>query len=354
MFVPPFCPHRDCSNHAHPRPRFCKRHGTYLARCRPHPVQRYRCRECRRSFSRQTFRADYRDHRPDLNPRLFALLASGVGLRQCSRLLGLSRRCTELKFRKLARHLRRLNLNLRKHLQGPARFHFDEFETFEGERNTRPLTVPMLIESESRYIVWAESAPIRPRGKRTPGRLRAIERAEKRHGPRRNLSERAIRRTLARGAALTREAPQVRFESDEKSNYPRLASEAFGAQRLSHRRVNSKVVRDTYNPLFPINHEEAMARDLMGRLRRESWLASKARRYLDLGLQVHMAFRNLVRKRFNRDEDERSPAQILGFLPRRLRTQEVLSWRQTWGRRSVHPLSRVGTSVEAWRVRAAT
>jgi hypothetical protein len=31
---------------------------------------------------------DYRDHRPDLNPKLFELLASGVGLRQSSRLLG--------------------------------------------------------------------------------------------------------------------------------------------------------------------------------------------------------------------------------------------------------------------------
>ena len=43
-------------------------------------------------------------------------------------------------------------------------------------------------------------------------------------------------------------------------------------------------------------------RDLMGRLRRESWLVSKKRRYLDLGLQVHMAYRNLVRKRFNHDD----------------------------------------------------
>lgn len=353
MFVPPFCPHRDCSNHTLPGPRFFRRHGTYLARCRPHPVQRFLCLACRRSFSRQTFRADYRDHRPDLNPTLFLMLASGVGLRHSSRLLGLSWRCTELKFRKLARHLRRLNLNLRQGLTDAARFHFDEFESFEGERNARPLTIPMLIESRSRYIVWAESAPIRPRGKMTPSRLQAIERAEKRHGRRRNLSEQAIRRTLARGAALTNGVTTVRFESDEKSSYPRLAKEAFGAGRLTHRRVNSKLVRDTRNPLFPINHEEAMARDLMGRLRRESWLVSKARRYLDLALQVHMAFRNLVRKRFNRDKDECSPAQILGFLPCRLSAQEVLSWRQIWGRRSVHPLSRSGTCVGSWSARAA-
>ena len=346
MFAPPFCPYRACPQNSHPSPGFFGRHGSYRARCRPHPVPRFRCRRCRRTFSRQTFRSDFHDRRPDLNTRLFSLLSSGVGLRQSSRLLGLSRRCTELKFRKLARHLRRLNLNLQRPLIGSRRFHFDEFETFEGERNTRPITVPMLIESESRYIVWAESAPIEPRGKMTARRRRAIARAEKRLGPRRNLSERAIRRTFARGAALVSGALHVLLESDEKSNYPRLAREAFGAERLIHERVSSKLVRDTFNPLFPINHEEALARDLMGRMRRESWLASKARRYLDLALQVHMAFRNLVRKRFNRDEDARSPAQRLGFLPRRLTPGEVLSWRQAWGRRSVHPLSRKGTSVE--------
>jgi hypothetical protein len=80
-----------------------------------------------------------------------------------------------------------------------------------------------------------------------------------------------------------------------------------------------------------------MARDLTGRLRRRSWLASKKRRYLDLGLQLHMAYRNLVRRRFN--DDKESAAELLGFAPRRITETEVLSWRQDWGRRSVHPLS---------------
>lgn len=351
MFHPPFCPYRSCVRHASPGPRFCIRHGTFHPRCRAHAVQRYRCLTCRRTFSRQTFRADFRDHRPDLNSRLFLQLASGLGLRQSARNLGLSLTCTILKFRKLARHLRRLNLNLRRPLEGSsARFHLDEFETYEGERNTRPLTVPMLIESESRYLLWSESATIRPRGKMTERRRLAMKRAEKRHGRRRDLSRQALRRTLRRGADLTGELAAIVLETDEKSSYPRLAREAFGSRRLRHRQTSSKLVRDTFNPLFPINHEEAMARDLMGRLRRESWLVSKRRRYLDLALQLHMAYRNLVRRRFN--DDEESPAQRLGFVPRRLRPEEVLSWGQVWGRRSVHPLSRWGASVERWLRRA--
>jgi len=352
MFHPPFCPYRSCARHSDPRPGFCIRHGTYSAQCRAHAVQRYRCRTCRRTFSRQTFRVDFRDHRPDLNSALFLELASGLGLRQSARNLKLSLSCTVLKFRKIARHLRRLNLTLRRPIQGSsARFHLDEFETYETERNTRPLTVPMLIESESRYILWSESATIRARGKMTEKRRQAIAKAEKRHGRRRDLSRRALARTMQRAVDLAPGLGTVVLETDEKTAYPKLARGAFGKKRLVHRQTSSKLVRNTLNPLFPINHEEALARDLMGRLRRESWLVSKKRRFLDLALQLHMAYRNLVRRRFN--YDEASPAQWLGFVPRRLTPEEVLSWRQVWGRRSVHPLSKSGASVGVWMARTA-
>ena len=102
----------------------------------------------------------------------------------------------------------------------------------------------------------------------------------------------------------------------------------------------------TWNPLFPINHTEAMARDLMGRLRRESWLVSKKRRWLDVALHVFIAYRNYVRRRVNHEPE--SPAEKLGFLPRRLSRGELLSWRQDGGRLSIHPLSRRQESIEEW------
>ncbi|MEM7309315.1 MAG: hypothetical protein AAF682_21705 [Planctomycetota bacterium] len=142
------------------------------------------------------------------------------------------------------------------------------------------------------------------------------------------------------------------MSSDEKLTYPRLAAEAFGESRLLHSRTNSKVPRATWNPLFPINHTEAMARDLMGRLRRESWLVSKKRRYLDLALQLFMAYRNYVRRRFNTDSE--SPAELLGVVPRRMTPGELLSWRQELGRRSIHPLAFRSESVESWRASRRT
>ena len=351
MFVPPCCPNPSCPNHLHPALHFFHRRGSYQPKCRPHPVPRFRCRHCRRGFSRQTFRADYRDHRPDLNARLFRYLASGLGLRQSARILGLSRHCTELKFRKLATHLRFLNLNLRRPLPCPVRLQLDELETFEGRRNTRPLTVPVLIEQDSRFVVWALSAPIRPRGRMTPARRKAIAREEARFGPRRDRSRAALRCVLARAGALVPRGSSVLLRTDEKLVYPELARRAFVGRALIHEQTNSRRARTKWNPLFPINHTEAMARDLMGRLRRESWLVSKLRRFLDLGLHVFAAYRNYVRRRFNRDR--KTPAQMLEIVDRRMTAQELFTWRQDWGRRSIHPLARNEESVTQWRPSAA-
>ena len=340
MFIPPRCPNRLCENHRRPVARFFRRRGSYQPKCRPRPVPRFQCKHCGLGFSRQTFRMDYRDHKPHLNQSLFLSIASGLGIRQSCRNLHLSLRCTELKLRKISRHLRRLNLNLRGMLDEDAVLQFDEVKTFEGRRNTRPLTVPVLIESDSRFIIWAESAPIRPRGKMTKRRLRAIAEEEQRFGPRRDRSGRAIARTLVRGAAMVASGVRPIMHTDEKLNYPHHLEQAFGVNGVEHVRTNSRIRRDTRNPLFPINHTEAMVRDLLGRLRRRSWLASKARRYLDHGLQLHAAYRNLVRKRFNHDGEAVSSAQVLGFLPRRLTPGEVLSWRQDWGGRSPFALGR--------------
>ncbi len=347
MFTPPFCPRRRCSQHRAPSPKFFQRHGHYWPKCRAHPVPRFRCRSCRHTFSRQTFRADYHDKRPDLNARLVDLTTMGVGIRMCSRRLGLSLRCTELKLRKIGRHLRQLNLNLRFPVEREYQLQFDEMETFETRRNTRPLSVPVLLDGPSRYCIWAESETIRPRGKMTKKRLEIIASEEQRLGIRKDRSRRAIKRTLDRGRKLVGSTTTITLRSDEKRTYPGLAKAAFGKSRLTHLKTNSKVPRTPWNPLFPINHEDARLRDMSGRLRRQSWLVSKKRRFLDLALQMHMAVRNLVKTRFNHDRE--TPAELMGFVHRPLTIRELLSWRQIWGDRSIHPLSPRGKSVESYQ-----
>lgn len=200
----------------------------------------------------------------------------------------------------------------------------------------------MLIERDSRFILWAESATIPPRGKNTAARRRSVEREEERF----DRSRSSVRGTLKRGAKLAKRLSPVTIETNKQIAYVALAREVFGPRDVQLT-TSSKLPRTKRNPLFPVNHTKAMARDLMGRMRRGSWLSSKRRRYLDLALQLFACHRNYVRRRFNRDRASR--AQRLGFMSRRLSESEMISWRQERGQLSIHPLAGVSESIAGWR-----
>lgn len=354
MFKPPRCPHKDCPCHHSSSGRFYTRHGTYTAKIRPRPIPRFRCRSCERTFSRQTFRHDYRDRKPHLNVRVIQELTSGVGYRQTARIVGLTRRNLLNKARKIQRTAQYLDQNLMQRAadrdraspsRAPLDIQFDEFESYETRRNTRPLSIAVVVERNSRVILGASAAPIRPRGKMTEGRKAVIAREEARFGPRRNRSAVVCRYTLRRAGKVRPSASVVILGTDEKSTYPSYAAEAFRGRLLVHRQTPSVDPRGYGTPLFPINHTEAMLRDHTGRLRRESWLVSKLRRFLNLHLGLYVAWRNWVRPRFNRDT--RCPGEIAGISERRLRPGELVGWRQDWGRRSPCPFRSGKVSVAA-------
>lgn len=347
MYEPPFCPHTDCGNHRDPRGRFFLRHGHYRASCRAQPIPRFRCKLCRRSFSRQTFRADYRDHKPGLNAEVLRLVTSGVGFRQSARMVGLTRRNLLEKARKLARTAAAADQNLQVHarrraLAGGGRaavsLQMDELITYEGCRYSRPVAVANVIEPRSRFFVSSVVASIRPSGKMTERRRRQIERDEQRFGPRVDESPWACAEAFRRAAALFPTAKKVVVDTDERPGYPGYIRSAFPGRAVTHRTTPGSAPRGHGTPLFPINLTEAIQRDLMGRLRRESWLVSKQRGWLQLFVDMHRAIRNWTRPRFNFDTE--TPAQLLGIAPRRLLWKEFFRWRQDWGQRSPSPFGK--------------
>ena len=215
-------------------------------------------------------------------------------------------------------------------------------ETFEGQRAVLPVTVPILIESRSMYVVATDVATIRPSGQMSDDRRQAIARAEETQGRREDRSKNALSRTFRRLRVLTQEVGVLNLTSDRKYLYSQLLRKFFG-DNTNHVTISSKRKRDQTNPLKHINLTNAMARDLCGRLRRESWLVSKARRYLRLQLHVFAAYRNFIRRRINRAPE--TPAQRLGFLPCAATFEDLLTWRQDWKLSSIHPMAKRAESV---------
>lgn len=338
-FTPPWCPNTACSNHTTPEPNFFRRNGSYAPTCRLEPVPRFRCRACLRGFSRQTFRFDRGDRRPDANAELFRLLTSGVGLRQCSRLLSLRVSAVQRKLYKLGRQCEAIQGNLCRSLPVGGTYLIDEEETYEAA-SIRTLTVPVLIERSTWFVVSFAAAPIRRLAAPGTARRDWQDRDEEVNGQRRDCSKAAVYAALRRLRHLAPTGPLL-LQTDEKTTYGPLIRLHFG-ERAVHETTSSKDARTTRNPLFPINTTLTMTRDNCGRLRPASWLVSKRRRALVAHLHVFVVYRNYVRQRFNRDTTNDTAAKILGLLPRNMSPEEVVGWGQREEIRCVHPLSKQG------------
>jgi transposase-like protein len=325
MFLPPHCPYPSCHSFVSPERGFFARAGRYQPGCRPQPVPRFRCRSCGRRFSRQSFRADWRQKKPYLNATLLHLMVSCVGQRQAARALRVTRRTVERRVRWLAAHARAFHehrLNGAR-LQGP--FQLDEMESFETNRY-QPVTVPVLIDRATLFVVATAAAPLRRKGRMTPLQLRRRAEHEAVHGRRPSLSARAVRHVLERLAPLTAGGP-VTLETDRKPLYGKIGSSLFGHQ-LRWRPYPASARRDRANPLFPVNHTNARLRHFLARLRRRTWCVSKLRAALQGHLMIATLWINWCRGITNRTHT--TPAQALGLAVRPYRAEEVLAWRLVW------------------------
>jgi transposase-like protein len=338
-FEPPRCPYLGCANHLDPQPGFWCRRGSYRRRPPPCVVPRFCCRRCRRSFSEQTFRLDYRDRRPETNVPLLEKLISGTSLRHSGRLLRLSPRAVQMKFRKIARTLASLHTNLLRSLPADRTLQYDELETFET-RSIWRLSVGVLLDRASRFVIDATVAPIRRQAARGTRRHRWEQHDELRYGRRRDLSRARTKRTFQRLRQLLA-GQRAHLQTDEKGAYAALVRELFGNQ-VVHERTPARLARRTFNPLFPINHMHATMRERNGRLHLRSWLVSKRAQQLQQQLVLEHSWRNFCWQRFNRDQPDETPAVLLGLVSRRLDAVELLRWRQDWGEASCHPLSQGG------------
>lgn len=323
-FVPRFCPNPRCCFNRASAAGFAARHGRYYCRALGRFIQRFRCPGCSITFSMSTFRYSYRQKKPRLDAPLMRLLCSGVSQRGAARLLEINAKTVARKLHRLGRHSRRLHgvLMRRRLLQGG--FQLDEMETFETSR-FQPLSVPVLIESSSYFILATATAPMRRKGSLSPAQRKDRDRLEAAHGRRPTASDAAVRRCLVR---LKRHAAApVMLTSDRKISYGRIGRSLLG-HRLVHSTHNARARRDRANPLFPINHTNAMLRYCLARLRRRTWCVSKRRGWLDLALHMYVGWFNYCRGITNKTAV--SPAEAMGLARHRLHPRQWLGWRQDW------------------------
>jgi transposase-like protein len=245
-FRPPCCPLPACPSRSG-RSRFTWHHrGTFRRKCDGRAVQRFTCLACRRSFSTQTFRLDYRLKQPRLHLALFDEFVSKVTMRQSARLRGASRKTIAHRLELLGRHGEQFH----RHMLATARrrgplegtFQLDELETYETDRRLQPVTVPVLIERRTYFVLHTAVAPLPARGGLSPLHRERKRAREEEHGKRRSGSRKVVRESFEVLRHAVDEHALVAVQTDRKKSYVSILRALFG-ERLWHARTSSKARR---------------------------------------------------------------------------------------------------------------
>ncbi len=218
-FAPLACPNPDCPSRPQALAFRYQRKGRFVRAVDLRTVQRYRCLVCLRGFSSQTFRVDYRYQRPRLHLALFPRLVAKCSLRQAARELHCHRDSLLLRLARLGPHARWIHeAFLERHvgaqgwLDGP--FLLDELETFETDRRLFPLTVPVLVQGKSRFVVHVAADTLPARGPLRPAARRRLEQAEARSGKRVHRSRPAVTECFRRLERVVRPGGRVEVRTD--------------------------------------------------------------------------------------------------------------------------------------------
>lgn len=329
MFRPPFCPFSDCPSASHEVAFHWQRYGRYLRQCDGNWIQRFRCLACERGFSTQTFKSNYRYRIPYLHYRLLPVLASKVTRRQASRVFGVNRKTVERRFVRMARVCAAFHWSQLDTCQGNGGirgvFQLDELETFEHNRKLKPVTMAVLIERRSYFVVQTSAGALPPRMPLSDAESARLIQIQAKEGRRVSHSMRCVQKSFRTLHRLLAPGRAVILQTDRKSSYPTSCKQATEGRRFFHQTTSSKQTRNYRNLLFPINHTLAMMRDGVSCLVRRSWGAAKSMRGLERHVAIWTVFRNYVRGVTNKTST--TPAQSAGVTAWAHTWSEVLRWR---------------------------
>ncbi|MFW6387677.1 MAG: transposase [bacterium] len=260
--LPAFCPNEECSVHhgVETRSKAFVRNGSHRTAAFGR-VQRFRCRECGRSFSTQTMSIDYYAKRRVCYRRLRRAVSECVSVRAVGRVLGISPATADNRIMRAARAALWQHAQLDAHVRLEEDVAADGFESYWVSKYF-PNNISIVAGSHSRYLYAFDAATIRRKGAMSEAQVRRREQLERRWRADPAGVEKSFARLLESMIRLHAESSRVHLTlfTDEKYDYLRALS-ACGVivhwrqhERFSHIRISSKAPRNKDNPLFPVNY----------------------------------------------------------------------------------------------------
>ena len=322
-FRPPFCPWRECPEHRRTEPgyRFAGS-GTYSTR-QQSGIPRFRCRTCRRRFSRQTFSTTYYLKRRELLAPVAAGIVAGSAHRQIARSLECAPTTVARLAARLGRHAILFQARALRFLQGSVTepFVLDHFETFEFTQDF-PFGVATPVGAESWFVYGLDPAPHARTGKRTPAQreriarrpvrdrkgcylgstLRTLELLRKLADPKRDIVLRGDAHP-AYETAVRRAPERSRFRT---SWFPNPKRGPKGSPRSPE-----AIARD--HALWAVDQLHKLVRHTGAHERRETIAFSRRLNAAMERMFLKVVWRNFVKRRSERRPKPECPASWLGL-----------------------------------------
>lgn len=331
-FLPPFCPWPECTAHR-ARGRGFQRFGFYQRRCDPRRVPRFRCLDCRRTCSRQTFSTTYYLKRPELLTAVACGLAACSAQRQIARSTHCSKTSVTRMAERLGRHAILFHARCLRSLRwiGEPVVH-DHFETFVA-RQDHALGVGTAVGDRSWFVYDVDPAPHRGSGRRPDRKpLRQIQ------NPERTPYVASIRRTLGALLPLLAEAETLTLVVDGHAAYPMATKLPEFASRVKLRVFPNPVRGPKGTPrapeasardraMFPVDQLHQLLRHSCADHKRET--IAFGRRLESILGRAHLiaVWKNFLKHRSERKPDRTTPAMRLGLAEAPWRWERVLSRR---------------------------
>jgi len=320
---PRFCPNPRCLHHRRPGRWRWRRDGFYTRQARPRRIQRFRCLDCGRSFSTQTFSTTYWLRKPELLPLVHRSLVECGAFRQAGRGLRVSHSTVAGQAARLGRHcLLYHQLHRPRELPSHA-LALDGLRTFVQSQYW-PCDLNWLIDSKTFWNHGFTASELRRSGRMTAAQRLKRARLEARLG---RPDPQATRKEVE---ALLRivlpEGRDVLLLQDRHPAYDRAIAR-LKRHRIRVKRTSSKTWRDGKNSLLSVNATDLLFRHSSANHKRETIAFSKRMASLLERAAVWVVWRNFTKRRREKSQSSPTPAMAMGLRSSPLTTEELLSER---------------------------
>ena len=265
------------------------RTGFFVRKADRKRIQRFKCLNCLKTFSRASFDVCFRQQKRHFNQTIFELFASNHSQRRMAYTLRLNRKTIRRKFIFLGLLAKQQLVVFNQRFAKSEIIEFDDLETFEHTK-CKPLSVTVAVEEKTRRILGFSVS-------RMPAKGRLAKISVKKYGPR--IDERSFGREKLFSELKNLVIDSAIIKSDQNPHYPKDVARFFpNAKHVTTKGGRGCIVgqgelkRLGFDPLFSLNHTFAKLRADVNRLARKTWSTTKLPKRLELHLAIASLYHN--------------------------------------------------------------